>query len=115
MKANGQSYSDGVVNIYSVTNAGKPGDAPRTRLTHKATLRYKERTVGVTRHYEALKAGDRVDMVLRCQRVPVSALDVAIPNDGMQYLITLVQYPRDVEPPSMDLTIRRTEQDYEMA
>lgn len=115
MRANGQSYNDGEVRIYSVNDARKPGDAPKRCLALKYTLRYEERTVGVVRHYEALRAGERVDMVLRCQRVPVSPLDVAVLSDGTQYVIRMVQHPRDVEPPSMDLTLRRAEQTYELA
>ncbi len=114
MTKNTQSYCDGVVRIYSAHNAGKPGEAPRPVLRPEVTLRYEERTVGVTRHYEALRAGDRVDLVLRCQRVPVSALEIAIPNDGKQYQITQIQHPRDVEPPCMDLALRRLDKDYDI-
>ena len=103
-----------MVRLYTVENAAELGDAPKERLTLRHSLRYEERTVGVTRHYAAMQANDRVDMVLRCQRVPVSALDVAIPNDGRQYRITLIQHPKDVEPPCMDLTLRRLEMDYEL-
>jgi len=35
----------------------------------------------------------------------VSTQDVAIPNDGRQYRIVQVQYPEDVQPPVMDLTL----------
>lgn len=114
MSRNIQSYCDGVVRIYSAHNAGEPGEAPRPCLRLEVALRYEERTVGVTRHYEALRAGDRVDLVLRCQRVPASALEIAIPNDGRQYQITQIQHPRDVEPPSMDLALRRLDKDYEL-
>ena len=114
MSRNIQSYPDGMVRLYTVENAAEPGDAPKERLALRHSLRYEERTVGVTRHYAAMQANDRVDMVLRCQRVPVSALDVAIPNDGKQYRITLIQHPKDVEPPCMDLTLRRLEMDYEL-
>lgn len=114
MSRNIQSYSDGLVRLYSVVNDAAPGDAPKERLVHRHSLRCEKRTVGVTRHYAALQANDRIDMVLRCQRVPLSTLDIAVPNDGKQYRITLIQHPRDVEPPSMDLTLRRLEMDYEL-
>ena len=114
MSGNIQSYGDGLVRIYSVTNEAAPGDAPKGRLAPRHSLRYEERTVGVTRHYAALQANDRIDMVIRCQRVPLSALDIAVPNDGKQYRITLIQKPQGVEPPSMDLTLRRLEMEYEL-
>lgn len=114
MSSNIQSYCDGLVRLYTVKNAAAPGAAPIEKLTLRHSLRYEERTVGFTRYYVAKQANDRMDLVLRCQRVPASALDVAVPNDGKQYRITLIQYPRDVEPPSMDLTLRRLEMDYEL-
>ena len=114
MSRNIQSYGDGLVRIYSAANEAAPGDAPRGHLTLRHSLRYEERTVGVSRHYAALQANDRIDMVIRCPRVPLSALDIAVPNDGKQYRITLAQRPQGVEPPSMDLTLRRLEMDYEL-
>ena len=85
-------------------------------LTLKETLRYKERTTGNQRYYLAMQAGAKVDAVIRCPlRRNVSGQDIAIPNDGKQYRITLVQYPEDAEPPVMDLTLERTTEDYELA
>lgn len=103
-----------MVRICAAANAAPPGAAPQAQLEQRWELRYEERTVGVTRHYAAMQANDRVDMVLRVPLRPVSALDVAVPNDGRQYRITLVQRPKDVEPPCLDLTLRRLEMDYEM-
>jgi hypothetical protein len=46
-----------------------------------------------------------VDRVIRCQRVPtISTLDRA-EIGGIYYDITQIQYPEDVEPPCMDLTL----------
>lgn len=110
-----QTYNDGVVRLYRADNAAAPGHAPMERPVLRGKLRYEDRTVGVTRHYAAMQAHERIDLVLRCPRCPVSALDVAVPNDGRQYRITLVQHPRDVEPPSMDLTLQRLEMDYDLS
>ncbi|MVB11177.1 hypothetical protein CAFE_18850 [Caprobacter fermentans] len=111
-----QTYNDGTLKIYSVGNVSAPGDMPKDGLTLKETLRYHERTVGNQRYYVAMQAGAKVDAVLRCPlRRDVSAQDVAIPNDGKQYRITRVQYPEDAEPPSMDLTLERVTQNYELA
>lgn len=109
-----QTFNDGLVRVYAAANAAQPGAAPRERLEPRWKLRYEERTVGVTRHYAAMQANERVDMVLRVPLRPVSALDVAVPNDGQQYRITLVQRPKGVEPPCLDLTLRRLEMDYEL-
>nr|DAQ35643.1 MAG TPA: putative head-tail adaptor [Caudoviricetes sp.] len=111
-----QAYNDGVVKIYTVSDGAAPGNMPHDALTLKETLRYKERTVGNQRYYQAMQAGAKVDTVLRCPlRRDVSGQDVAIPNDGKQYKITLVQYPEDAEPPTMDLTLERVTQDYELS
>lgn len=110
-----QTYNDGLLTVYAVENAGEAGCAPAPVFAKKAVLRYEERTVGVTRYYAALQANVMVDLVLRCPRAPVvSPRDVAVLHNGRQYRITLIQYPRDVIPPSMDLTLERLEEDYAM-
>lgn len=105
-----QSFSDGVVKIYATT-------APRMIAPEpKRILRYHERTVGVARHYAARQANAKVSYVLRCPRLrDVSSQDIAVPNDGQQYLITLVQYPEDVQPPVMDLTLEEVQAEYGVA
>jgi len=101
-----QSFNDGVVAVYAVSNIAEPGGMPQEKLTLKRTLRYHERTVGLTRFYTALQANVEVRYVLRCPRLrDISAQDVAIPNDGKQYRISLIQYPEDVDPPVMDITL----------
>lgn len=104
-----QTYNSGFLTIYSVEDTAEPGNAPRPGLKKKYGLRYEERSIGVTRAYLAMQTGNTIDLVLRCPRVPVSALDIVVPNDGQKYRVDLIQYPADVVPPSMDLTLRRLE------
>jgi hypothetical protein len=108
--------NDGLMTVYRVENQAAPGDMPAERLVKKATLRYSRRTVGIRRHYAALNAGAKVDLLLRTwYRPEVSAQDVAVPTlDGKQYRITLVQIPENAAPPVMDLTLERLERDYEL-
>jgi hypothetical protein len=102
-----QTFNDGVVRIYDVSNSASPGDMPVEALTLKETLRYHERTVGITRQSAAKQDNAEIKYVLRCpRRRNVSAQDVAIPNDGSQYRIWAVQYPEDIHPPVMDLTLQ---------
>lgn len=110
-----QTFNDGVVNIYSVGNIAPPGNMPKEGLTLKVgPLRYEERTVGMGRFWAAIQAQAKIDMVLRVpQRRTVSTQDIALPNDGEQYEIKQIQYPKDVEPPVMDLSLERLEADYE--
>lgn len=109
------TFNDGLVRIYAVEDVAAPGKRPVQGLTKKAVLRYHARTVGLRRYYTAKQDNVRVDMVLRVPRRPaVSAQDIVIPNDGLQYEIKLVQYPENVEPPVMDLTLTRLESPYEI-
>ena len=101
-----QSYNDGVVVVYSVENIAEPGSMPVDKITLKESLRYDERTVGLNRFYAAMQNNVNIKYVLRCPRIrSISTLDVAVTNDGKQYKIVQIQYPQDVEPLSMDLTL----------
>lgn len=110
-----QTFNDGIVKIYRVTDIAQPGGMPKEGLALKETLRFHRRTVGIKRYYTAMQANQQVDAVLRCPyRDTVSAQDVAVWN-GRQYRVELVQQPEDSVPPVMDLTLTRLEQDYEFA
>ena len=57
----------------------------------------------------------QVERVIRTQTRPaVSPQCIAVTEDGTQYGIELVQQLQDVYPPSMDLTLVRIEQKYEV-
>lgn len=106
MKQKMPAFNDGVVIIYSVSNTATAGAKPNETLTFKQSLRYEERTVGITRYYAAKQANARVDYVLRCQkRRDISTQDIAVPNDGKQYKIIQIQYPDTTGLPVMDLTL----------
>lgn len=102
-----QSFNDGVISIYTVSNMAAAGDKPVEGITFKQSLRYAERTVGLIRFYTAMQAGVDIRHVLRCPMLrDISTQDVAIPNDGKQYRIIQIQYPEDADPPVMDLTLQ---------
>lgn len=112
-------FNDGVASVYGVENLAEAGETPTETLAAqpKIKLRYHRRTVGVKRHYEALQAAERVDLLIRVPfRPDVSTDDIAIPTeDGRQYRITLIQRIEGVFPPVMDLTLRRVEHEYDRA
>ena len=112
-------FNDGVVSVFSVENLAEAGETPEETLAAapKLKLRYHRRTVGVKRHYEALQAAERVDLLIRVPfRPDVSTDDIAIPTeDGQQYCITLIQRIEGVIPPVIDLTLRRVEHEYARA
>lgn len=115
MKPITQTFNDGVVNIYSVGNIALSGNMPKEGLTLKVGhLRYKEKTVGMSRYWIAKQAQAKIDMVIRVPKIlAISVQDIAIPIDGNQYRIVQIQHIEDMEPPVMDLSLQRLEADYE--
>ena len=111
-----QQYNDGVLSVYAVENIAEDGDMPKTGLALKqGGLRYEEQIVGVTRFWAAMQSKTKIERVLRTPRIDsVSTNDISIPIDGKQYTIKQVQYPPDVEPPSMDLSLERSEVPYDI-
>ena len=111
-----QGYNDGVVTVYAVTDAGPPGGLPVEKPAKKAVLRYEERRLGLQRYYQGKQNQVEVERVLRTpRRKGVSSQDLAVTEDGQQYRIDLVQSAADVYPPSMDLTLVRIAQKYDMS
>ena len=112
LKTKFESYSDGVVSLYKVTDLAQPGDLPVEGLVLKQTLRYHERTVGLTRYYAALHEDIKVDYVIRCPEVrglsdKATDIIVAVLVDGQQYQVMQIQYIEDAQPKSMDLSLER--------
>lgn len=115
MKQQEQTFNDGVVDIYHVSNSAANGLAPVESLTQAVRLRYKERTVGIQRYYSAKQADAKIDRLMRCHRIDeISTQDVAVLQDGKQYTIDLIQYPEDIVPPVMDLTLVKVVHDYDL-
>jgi len=111
------SFNDGIVSIYKVTDISLAGDMPVDGLVLQQTLRYKERTVGLNRFYQAMQNNIKVDFVIRCPEVrglseKNTDILVAILIDGQQYKVMQIQYIEDAQPPSMDLTLERLGEDY---
>ncbi len=114
-----QTFNDGIVRIYKLENSATPGDKPVESLVLKKILRYHERTVGINRYYAALKENVGVDLVLRCPEVrgiseKKEDILVAVPEDGLQYKVGQVQFPEDVTPAVMDLSLERLGTDYDI-
>ena len=112
-----QTFNDGVVSIYKVADLALPGDLPVEGLVLQQTLRYKERTVGLNRFYQAMQNIIQVDSVIRCPEVrglsgKNTDILVAVLIDGQQYKVIQIQYIEDAQPPSMDLTLERLGVDY---
>lgn len=103
-----QTYNDGICKISTVGNVAEAGEMPQDGLTLKHTLRYEERTVGMSRYWVAMQAHSKIHLLLRMPQVRnVTDRDVVVLPDGEQYSIKQIQYPKDVQPPSMDLSLER--------
>lgn len=106
-----QSYNDGVVTIYSVTDGAQPGYQPAPVLVEKIALRYEERRMGLQRYYQAMQDQVKIERVLRTPRAGgVTSQDVAITEDGRRYRVYMVQAVTDVYPPSVDITLSTIDQ-----
>jgi hypothetical protein len=116
MKPITQQFNDGVLSVYSVDNIAEDGDLPKKELKIKqGGLRYEERTVGMNRFWTAMQNNSKVEQMLRIQRINgISLQDVAIPNDGEQYDIVQIQFPKDIEPPCMDLSLQKVSAIYDI-
>lgn len=111
-----QSYGSGVVTVYRVEDGAEPGFAPVPVLQKKAALRYEELRLGLTRYYAGRQNQVQIERVLRVPRGPeISTQDVAVTEDGRQYRIDLVQLADGVWPPSLDLTLAKVKQSYDVS
>lgn len=110
-----QVFNNGLVRICSVENVAEEGKKPKLELKLKNTLRFRERTIGINRYYQALQANAKITKLIRCLRLEtISTQDMAI-IEGLQYGIRLIQYPDNIIPKVMDLTLERIESDYDLA
>lgn len=110
-----QVFDDGVVSIYSVTDAGAPGYRPVPRPALKITLRYEEQRLGIQRYYQGRQNQVEIERVIRTPRAGhVSNQDIAVTEDGTQYRIDLVQSVDNVWPACQDLTLAKIEQRYDL-
>ena len=111
-----QGFNDGLVMVCAVTDIAKPGYQPKPGLKKKLTLRYEEQRLGIQRLYSGRQNQVEIERVIRTPRVGnVNNQDVAVTEDGKQYRIDMVQSVQNVFPSSMDLTLEKIEQKFEVS
>ena len=111
-----QSFNDGILTVYAVSDTAEPGRKPEENLTKKVVLRYEEQRLGLQRYYAGRQNQVQIERVVRTPRHGgVSSQDVAITEDGRQYRIDLVQSVPNVWPESVDLTLARIDQKFEVS
>lgn len=113
LKKQDQTFNDGLARFYETVNDTQNGRRPAKKLSLKSMLRYEERTVGMTRFWEAKRNDIQIDRMIRCplQRT-VCVNDIAALPDGAQFAIRQVQYPKDVPAPVMDISLERLRDAY---
>lgn len=102
-----QSYNDGMLTVYAVSDEAAPGRQPVRRLAELVKLPYETRRVGIQRYYAAAQNQTKVQRVLRVPHSgkPVTNRCLADTEDGSRYRIDLVQFVPGVYPLSDDLTL----------
>ena len=100
-------FNDGIVNIFTVGEVCEPGEMPVESITLKASLRFKQRTLGFNRVYIESQNDISVDNLIRCPLLKtIEALDVAVIN-GEQYRVKRIQEIEDTRPKVMDISLER--------
>lgn len=94
-----------------VSDTAAAGRMPKKTLTEKISLRYAEQRLGISRYYSAKQNQTEAERVVRVPRAEtVTNRDIARTEDGTYYGIEMVQSVENVYPPSLDITLSRTEQ-----
>ena len=110
-----QPYNDGEVDFYAVENIANPGYEPKEGLKFKERLYFATLRAGIDRISAGKQNQAEIESGIRVQkRDTISSQDVAVLNNGKQYGVETVQDVTDVWPPSMDVTLKRSEQKYEI-
>ena len=105
-------FNDGIVKVYTVGETCEPGSMPVESITLKASLRFKQKTLGFNRVYVESQNDIKVDNLIRCPLLKtIKALDIAI-IDGEQYRVMRIQEIEDTRPKVMDMTLERLDGEF---
>lgn len=101
-----QTYNDGFVKLYTVTDDAETGRMPVKKETFFVRLDYENRSVGSSQYYQAAQAQIKIEKVIRVQRRPgIDTKMTAELEDGTKYDVARVQLITDFRPASLDLTL----------
>ncbi len=90
------TFDDGVLEIYQTINASEKGDKPNISLRKKDAFYFGYDTVGITRYYTAMQAGQKISAVVNIPDWPdISSLDICVLEDEEQYRIVMKQKTKD--------------------
>lgn len=107
-----QTFNDGIVTIFEVTDTARPGYQPEETPKAKGILRYSEQRLGIQRYYAGKQNQIDIQRVIRVPKATgITNQDIAVTESGEKYRIDLVQSVQNVWPECMDLTLKRYEQE----
>lgn len=107
-----QTFNDGIVTVFAVTDTAKPGYQPKETPKAKYILRYSEQRLGIQRYYSGKQNQIDIQRVIRVPKADgITSQDIAVTEAGERYRIDLVQSVPNVWPASLDLTLKRYEQE----
>ena len=90
------TFDDGILTVYRPQNTAGPGDKPQPGLTFRGRYYYSISSLGITRYYTAMQAGQDVAAVVA---VPgwddIITNDIVILDNGRQYWAEMVQPETD--------------------
>lgn len=90
------TYDDGILTVYRPENTAGPGDKPQPGLTFRGRYYYSISSLGVTRYYAAMQAGQDVSAIVT---VPgwddIITNDIVVLDNGRQYWAEMVQPETD--------------------
>lgn len=90
---------------------GPAGGKPVELLEFIGRLRYRERTVGMRRYWEAMQSNAKIERVIRCPRHEMAQDGRIVLLGDVQYQVRQVQRPEE-HPKEMDLTLERVKSSY---
>lgn len=90
------TFDDGILSVFRPQNTAGPGDKPQPGLTFRGRYYYGFASLGVTRYYAAMQAGQDVSAIVT---VPgwddIITNDIVVLDDGRQYWAEMVQPETD--------------------
>lgn len=110
------TFDDGIVKIYSVTNGSEPGEVPAKVLASPVLFYFHEESLGITRYFEAIKAGQLIERVISVPwPADININQIAVFEDGSQFKIRMVQQEKDEEGLKIvKLSLERNGEEYEI-
>lgn len=110
-------YDSGTITVRRGVDVTPPGGMPEIDYQVVWSSYYSERTVGVTRWYNAQQYDSRADLLIRVPRIyslnvesDVVRLSPYSHKDKSKYLIIQIQHVLDEDGlPASDLTLQKTE------